>query len=81
MIGRNQTGKLIQCHIDPDDPETFVVGVFICCDEDWLLLKDISSYGESNGFALYQRSDLVSFEDNSDYINRIALLMKYNHAS
>ena len=81
MIGRCRIGELIQCHIDHGDPETFVVGVLISYDDTWFLLKDVSSYGESNGFALYQRCDIVSVKDDSEYLNKIALLIKYNNAS
>ena len=79
MIGRNQIGKLIQCHIDHSDPETFVVGILLAHDDEWFLMKDVSSYGEGNGFALYKKRDLLSVEVKSDYIDKIAFLMRFNN--
>lgn len=79
MIGSNQIGKLIQCHIDCGEPETFVVGILLAYDDEWFLMKDVSSYGEGNGFALYKKSDLVSVEVESDYLDKIAFLMRFNN--
>lgn len=79
MIRSKQIGELMQCHIDPDDPETFVVGILYAYDEEWFLMKDVSSYGEENGFALYKKSDLISVEVKSDYIEKIAFLMRFNN--
>lgn len=81
MLRRDHIGQLIQCHIDQNDPETFVVGVLISFDDDWLLMQDVSVYGESNGFALYQRTDLVSFEEESNYLDKMHILLQYSQAS
>ena len=79
MIGNKEIGKLIQCHIDHSAPETFVVGILHAHDDEWFLMKDVSSYGEGNGFALYQKSDLLSVEVKSDYIDKIAFLIRFNN--
>lgn len=79
MIENNQIGKLIQCHIDCSDPETFVVGILIAHDDEWFLMKDVSVYGEENGFALYKKNDLLAVEIESSYIAKIAFLMRFNN--
>lgn len=77
MINDKLINKLIQCHIDHEDPETFVVGYLIAHDEEWFLMKDVSISGECNGFALYKKSDLYSVESSSRYIDKIAFLIDF----
>lgn len=75
MVNEKNIGRIIQCHIDHSDPESFVVGKVICCDSDWFFMQDISSVGCWNGLALYQQCDVVSIESETEYLNRILLLI------
>lgn len=76
MLDECLIGKIIQCHIDCSDPESFVVGRLAYFDSDWFLMQDLSSAGRWNGLALYMRSDLVSVNEYTDYIHRIVSLIK-----
>lgn len=76
MLDECLIGKIIQCHIDHGDPESFVVGRLVYFDSDWFLMQDLSPAGRWNGLALYMRSDLVSVDEYSDYIHRIISLIK-----
>lgn len=81
MLDERYIGKIIQCHIDYSDPESFVVGRLAYFDSDWFLMQDISPAGRWNGLALYMLSDIVSVNEFSDYIQRIVSLMKYRKES
>lgn len=77
MLSKELIGKVIQCHIDEGDPETFVVGRLVFFDSDWFLLQDISSIGKWNGLALFMISDLVLICEDSQYLKRINKLLNY----
>lgn len=81
MLDECLIGKIIQCHIDYSDPESFVVGRLAYYDSDWFLMQDLSSGGRWNGLALYMRSDIVSVSEFTDYIQRIVSLMKRRNES
>ena len=78
MLDECLIGKIIQCHIDYSDPESFVVGRLAYYDSDWFLMQDLSSAGRWNGLALYMQSDIVSVSEFSDYIQRIVSLINYH---
>lgn len=77
MLDVSMIGKIIQCHIDHSDPETFVVGRLVYFDTDWFLMQDLTPAGRWNGLALYMLSDVVSVNEFTDYIHRIVSLIKY----
>lgn len=76
MLTGSQLGKIIQCHIDRDDPETFVVGRLLSFDTVWFLMHDITPSGRWNGIAAYMQSDIVQIEDRTDYLQRINTLLR-----
>lgn len=77
MIPENLTGKIIQCHIDSEDPDTFVVGRLAWADTKWFLMQDLSSAGQWNGLALYLVSDIVLIEEDTPYIQKMETLLKF----
>ena len=76
MLKKCLIGKIIQCHIDYSDPDSFVVGRLVHFNNDWFIMQDISSAGCWNGLALYMQSDIVSVNEFTDYICRIVSLIK-----
>lgn len=81
MLDDRYKGKIIQCHIDRGDPESFVVGNLYYSNNDWFLMQDISPSGHWNGLALYMQSDVVEVKESTDYIQRIKLLIKCRNES
>ena len=79
MVDISLIGKIIQCHIDEGDPDTFVVGRVAYADDNWFLMKDILPGGYWNGFALYLQSDVVTIEESSEYLHRVLTLVRYRH--
>lgn len=77
MLRRSLYGKIIQCHIDYSDAESFVVGQLVYFDSNWFLMQDISPNGYWNGLALYKRSDIVAVDTATDYLDRIVTLVNY----
>lgn len=76
MLNQAMIGKIIQCHIDDSDPESFVVGRLVCYDARWIMMKDLSTSGHWNGIALYMRSDIVMVNEATDYLQKILTLVK-----
>lgn len=81
MLDECLIGKIIQCHIDYTDPESFVVGRLVYSDSYWFLMQDLSPAGHWNGLALYMQSDIVSVSEFTDYIHRIVSLVKCRNES
>ena len=81
MVDKSLIGRIIQCHIDKGDPDTFVVGLVAYADDNWFLMKDILPNGYWNGFALYPQTDVVSIEKSSEYLQRVATLVRYRKQS
>ena len=79
MLGREDIGKMLQCHIDTGDPETFVVGRLVWLDAEWFLMQDVSPAGRWNGLALYLLSDLVTVEQDTPYIAKMETLLRYRN--
>lgn len=76
MLDKGLIGKIIQCHIDHGDPESFVVGRLVYCDSDWFLMQDISPEGRWDGLALTMQADIVMFHTSTDYLHRIMTLVR-----
>lgn len=81
MLNECLIGRIIQCHIDHGDPESFVVGRLAYFDGDWFLMQDLSPAGRWNGLALYMQSDIVSVCEFSDYLQRIVSLINCRNES
>lgn len=79
MLNESLIGRVIQCHIDHSDPETFVVGRLVCFDSNWFLMQDLSPTGHWNGLALYMKSDIVEINTSTDYINKLMILAKFRN--
>lgn len=79
MLSNNLIGKIIQCHIDQNNPESFVVGRLAYTDSDWFIMQDITPEGRWNGLALYMQADIVQFEENTDYIRKLEGLLRYRN--
>lgn len=77
MIDCEYVGKIVQCHLDHSDPETFVVGKIIWAGDKWFAMNDILPSGIWNGYALYLVSDVVKIIDKSDYLQRIKTLLAH----
>lgn len=77
MLNKNWLGTILQCHIDSRDPESFVVGQLEMFDDKWFLMQDISPVGLWNGIALYLRSDIVSVDEHSIYIDKLTSIIEY----
>ena len=75
IINDSMLGKVLQCHVDKDDPETFVIGKLLAFDNLWFLLQDVLPSGHWNGFALYLVADLVRIHETSRYLERINILL------
>lgn len=75
IINDSMLGKVLQCHVDKDDPETFVIGKLLAFDNLWFLLQDVSPSGYWNGFALYLVADLVRIQETSRYLERVNILL------
>lgn len=72
-------GRLIQCHVDPSDPETFVVGRMLWTFEDSFILNSVSPSGRWDGLALFLLDDLVAVEKGTDYLHRLEKLLSLRH--
>lgn len=72
---RGETGKVMQYHIDPSAPETFVVGRLLFVFEDSFILHLISPNGKWDGTALIQLEDLVLVERATEYLDTLNLLL------
>lgn len=79
MLSDGLMGRIIQCHIDHGDPESFVVGRLVYNNSEWFLMQDLSPTGHWNGLALYMQSDIVSIADSTEYLDRIKTLIKYRN--
>lgn len=77
MIACEYVDKIVQCHLDHSAPDTFVVGKIIWSGDKWFVMKDILPSGIWNGYALYLVSDIVKIIDNSDYLQRIKMLLAH----
>lgn len=77
MLDDGMIGRIIQCHIDCGEPDNFVVGRLVYIGEKWFLMQDISPSGRWNGLALYPLSDIVSVDEDTDYIRRTEKLLNY----
>ena len=75
IINDTMLGKVLQCHVDKGDPETFVIGRLLAFDNLWFLLQDVSPSGYWNGFALYLVTDLVRIQETSRYLERVNILL------
>lgn len=71
--------SFLEYHLDPDDPEIFVIGKKVCSDEDWFILEEVTSNGQFDGFSLYKAKDLVMTQDNTDYMNFVRALMFFRY--
>jgi len=72
-------GEIIQCHIDHNDKDTFVVGKLLAFNRDWFLLDLISPLAQWDGLGLFLQSDLVYIERNTRYIDKLTMLLPYSH--
>lgn len=72
-------GCILQCHVDPNDPETFVVGRLLYAFTDSFVLNQISPYGRWDGLAMYLLDDLVKVEKGTDYIQELEQLLTLRH--
>lgn len=72
-------GSILQCHVDPSDPETFVVGRLLYSFRDTFVLSQISPYGRWDGFAMYMLDDLTMLERETDYIRELERLLVLRH--
>lgn len=79
MISKCLVGRIIQCHIDHSDPESFVVGRVAYTDSNWFIMQDLSPSGHWNGLALYMQADVVSVKKFTDYIHRVVSLANYRN--
>ena len=79
MIDKMFIGEVIQCHLNFNDPDTFVVGTVIDANEEWFLLCSISPYGKFDGYILYSQSDVVYIEFNTRYIEKLKTLWSIHH--
>ena len=75
MIDTHMIGTVMQFHIDENDPETFVIGQLIQIDDKWFLLRSISPSGKWDGFMLCLLSDIVSVQQDGDYLEKMTLLL------
>lgn len=73
------SGSILQCHVDPSDPETFVVGRLLWTFADSFILNQISPYGRWDGVAMYLLDDLTQVEKGTDYIKRLEQLLTLRH--
>lgn len=80
MIGKHLVSKTVQCHLDYEDPDTFVVGEIIDTNDKWMLMRDISPYGRYNGVALYLISDVLYIEEDTVYIGKLKKLIDKRYA-
>lgn len=81
MLNPLLKGKIIQCHIDKWDPDSFVVGRLWYSDDTWLVMQNISPSGRWNGVALYQMVDLVRVTVQSEYLKRTKKLIRLRKES
>ena len=72
---RGLYGKIILCHINKEDPESFVAGKLLASDTGCFVLKLISPAGRWDGYALYMRSDVVSIDSEDQYIDCLKILL------
>lgn len=78
---RQDCGRILQYHINRNDPETFVVGELAEIFEDAFLIRSISSGGQWEGLALYPMSDLLAVESDTDYLQYLVRLLKLRKQS
>lgn len=76
MVEPNLIGKILQCHIDSGDPESFVVGRVIYADQTWFIMQDILPAGRWNGYAMYLQDDVVQIEQDTKYIRKLEFLLE-----
>lgn len=74
MLCESQIGRILEFHMDADDPACFVVGRLAGMDAQWFLVQDLTPVGRWNGLALYRKQDLVSVEEGTAYIRKLELL-------
>lgn len=79
MLTEKHIDRIIQCHLDSNDPETFVVGKLIEISDEWFLMQDVSYLGKWNGLALYETADIVSVSTENEYINKLQFLLKHRN--
>lgn len=72
-------GRILQCHVDSGDPETFVVGRLLWLFADSFVLNMISPYGRWDGLAMFTLDDLVTVEKGTDYIKMLEKLLILRH--
>lgn len=76
MINNHYLNKVIQCHIDSGDPETFIVGRICWVSDTWFIVQEVSICGEWDGISLYPQSDLVKIVDNSKYLCNLMYVLE-----
>lgn len=74
-LEQRNCGSILQYHINPNDPETFVAGELIEVFEDSFLIRSISPFGQWDGFALYSMSDLLAVEKGTLYLQYLVRLL------
>lgn len=71
LISENYLNKIIQCHLDINDPDTFIVGRVCWLSDEWFLVQEVSEYGQWNGISLYLQSDVVAATETSTYLHKL----------
>lgn len=79
-LNKEAVGSILQCHIDPGDPETFVVGRVLYVNPDSFVLALISPQGRWDGWMCCLQSDLVGIDQDSDYIAVLRRLLQYHQS-
>lgn len=64
-----------------DDPNSFGVGYFLACDEDYFVVWYVDSYGFYNGMSCLPIDYIYSIQTDTAYLHDMQLLMKHNKVS
>lgn len=83
-MGRTLTereGEILQFHIDPGDPESFVAGRLLAVFESSFLVQLITPAGSWDGFGLFALRDLGAIEQETPYMQKLERLARLRHAA
>lgn len=67
---------LVEIYANPRDLNSYVIGYILCYNEDYIIIKNISSTGKYNGMSCLMIENLNRIDYETKYLNNICKLIE-----
>ena len=70
--------KLYEIYSNFDDIDKFLVGYVVAKDNQFILIDEIDTYGNQDGWCCLRLDEIIQYKTNTKYLKTIELLNVYN---